>query len=187
MGFFRHEPLHERLAREAGLGEPVGEPVDTTPNWGEVGIHGVSRPRRWDVVAAAEAPGLTGDAVHFVALPDGTIVVDEDVPGGTLGPLAEAVEQTVGAPYRAEGVRRGETVWAVAALRIEVVELPEEVEGEEIVLTVREGERDLVVDRQGTFGSLPELEALGARRSDAYVVNAKRLDGRLWEVKVASL
>ena len=48
------------------------------PGWdgeqrGEPGIHGVPRPRRWDAVATAAAPGLRGEIVHFVALPDGTL------------------------------------------------------------------------------------------------------------------
>jgi len=97
---FRREPLHKKLAREARLEqEPEAEPVDPGPHWGVTGIHGVPRPRRWDAVGSAYAPGLTGDEVHFVALPGGDLVVDEDVPGDTLGPLAETIEQTIEPPY----------------------------------------------------------------------------------------
>ena len=57
---FRREPIHKKLARQArlDLAPEAGlhpEPVDPGPNWGEVGIHGVSRPRRWDAVGSVEA------------------------------------------------------------------------------------------------------------------------------------
>jgi hypothetical protein len=91
---------------------------------GEVGIHGVPRARQWDVVASVRVE-LPGDEVHFAALPDGTLVVDEDVPDGSLTPLAEAIEVTLNPPYRAEAVRREDGVWAVAAIRIRVREFLE--------------------------------------------------------------
>ena len=72
VGFFRRESLHERLAREGGLDERP--PHDTTPRWGAAGIHGVPRPRQWDAVATAEAPGLMRDEIEFVGLPDGSLV-----------------------------------------------------------------------------------------------------------------
>jgi hypothetical protein len=115
---FRREPIHKKLARQARLDDLAGQepaPVDPGPHWGATGIHGVPRARRWDAVASVEAPGINGDEVHFVALPNGDLVVDEDEPDDTLRALAEAVEETVDPPYRAEGIRRGGDVWAVAA------------------------------------------------------------------------
>ena len=183
---FRREPLHKKLAREARLEqEPEAEPVDPGPHWGVTGIHGVPRPRRWDAVGSADAPGLTGDEVHFVALPGGDLVVDEDVPGDTLGPLAETIEQTIELPYRAEGVRQGTGVWAVAARRVEVAEF--EAQGDEVELVVTEDGRSLVVDGAREFGSLPELESLGSQVSGSFVAQARRLDGDLWEVTIAAL
>jgi hypothetical protein len=90
---FRREPIHRKLARQArlDLAPEAGahpEPVDPGPNWGEVGIHGVSRPRRWDAVGSVEAPDLEGDALNFVALSNGEIVVDEYDPEGAIAPLA---------------------------------------------------------------------------------------------------
>jgi len=72
VGFFRRsEPLHERLAREAGLGaQPAPEPPPL--GWMETGIHGVPRQRQWDAVITVDAEGVVGDTVHFVALPDNT-------------------------------------------------------------------------------------------------------------------
>jgi hypothetical protein len=183
---FRREPLHKKLAREAELDQAeTASPVDVGPHWGATGIHGVPRPRRWDAVASAEAPGLSGDELHFVALPGGDLLVDEDEPADTLGPLADAIEQTIEPPYRAEAIRQGDDVWAVAAGRVEVAEF--EADGDEIELVVNQDGRSLTVDGARTFGSVPELEDLGSRDGDAYVVRAKRLDGDLWEVISSTL
>ena len=133
MGLFRRRaPLHERLAREGGLS--AAAPLDPRPAWQETGIHGLQRAREWDVTVTADAPDIEGDAVRFVALPDGTLLV-EDGPDDSLEPLATAVEQSVAAPYRARGVRQGESLWAVQARRIEIIELPDAPEGDAIDLT----------------------------------------------------
>lgn len=184
---FRREPLHKKLAREARLEQPEPSPplVDPGPHWGVTGIHGDPRPRRWDAVASAEAPGLAGDEVHFVSLPNGDLIVEEDEPPDTLGSLADAIEQTISPPYRAEAVRQGEDVWSVAARRVEVAKL--EAEGDEIELVVTEDGRSLTVDGARAFGSIPELERIGARVSDTYVVRASRLDDRTWEVEADPL
>lgn len=191
--FGRRKPLHERLAEAGGIGLAAGPGglLADTPGWdgerrGEPGIHGVPRARRWDAVASADAPGLQGDAVHFVALPDGTLVVDEDEPEGALASLADAVEQTIPPPYRADAVRKGETAWAVAASRIRIASVPG-LSGEEAELTsTREG-RVLRVDGRTAMGSARELERLGETEGTEYVVLAKRLDGDLWEVEATAL
>ncbi len=192
MLFRRRKPLHERLAEAGGvlldvqaggwLGQPPG-PFGRPSPLGETGVHGVPRARQWDAVGTADAPGLPGDAVHFVALSDGTLIVDEDVPDGALGPLADAIEALVTPPYRAEAVRREDAVWAVAARRIEITELPD-VDGEELELAVRGEERSLVVDGRRSFGLNPSLERLA--QGDA-VVRGRRIDGDLWEIKVDPL
>jgi hypothetical protein len=193
--FRRRRPLHERLADAGGITDGLSEPAPSlaadTPGWdgeqrGEPGIHGVPRARRWDTVAGAEAPGLRGDSVHFVALENGTLVVEEDEPEGSLGPLAAAVEQAVPPPYRAEAVRKGPETWAVAASRIAVAPIPG-LKGDEIELTsTREG-RVLRVDGRTTMGSARELERLGEIEGAQYVVLAKRLDGDLWEIEATAL
>ena len=180
MGLFRRSrPLHEELAESAGLdiGAPERAPsrtaglvhgladgfLSTPPDafgkpspLGEVAFHGLHRPRQWDTVASARAE-LPVDEVHFTALPDGTLLVQEDVPDGSLVSLAEAVEASVQPPYRAEGVRRSETVWAVAAKRIEVRAFPEH-EGDELELV-----------------------------EDDHVILGHRLDGDLFQVEVTPL
>ena len=185
MPFWRRESLHERLAREGGLTEPP--PHDTQPRWGEPGIHGVNRPREWDAVATAEAPELAGDQVEFVVLADGSLLVDEEVDAGPLEPLAAALDGMLAPPYRAAGVRRGPGIWAVGARRIEIAELPEDVGGDEIVLSVTHGERTLTVDGSPEFGGMPALERLGAARSESFVLRASRLDATLWEVVISPL
>ena len=185
MGLFRRSrSLHQELAEEAGLdiGEPEPPETERSPSraagllhgladgflsappdafgkpspLGEVAFHGVHRPREWDTVASARAE-LPGDEVHFTALPDGTLLVEEDVPDGSLSWLAEAVEASVQPPYRAEAVRRSEGIWAVAAKRIEVRAFP----GHE------EDELELVEDDQVLLGH--------------------RLDGDLFQVEVTAL
>ena len=185
---FRRErrPLHERLAAEGGLTREH-EPLDPLPATNIPG-YGLHAPRRWDAVAAAAAPGLPGGEVHFLALPDGTLVVEEDVPDESLSPLADAVEAQLHPPYRAEGVRRGESTWAVGAHRIEVVELAEDVHGDALELGVHSGRRSLLVGGVPSSARLPTLERLAAERGlDEYVVRAERIDGTLWEVAVVPL
>jgi hypothetical protein len=140
------------------------------------------RPRRWDVVVSAEAEEIAGDEVAFAALPDGSLIVDEEQGDAELAPLADAVEQQLAPPYRAQGVRKGDGVWAVAARKINVLSF--ESEGDEIELSTRGDERMLVIDGERAFGTLPELERLAD--GDA-VIRAARLDGNLWEVRVDPL
>ena len=186
MPFWRRESLHERLAREGGL--TTAPPAhDTQPRWGEAGIHGVHRPREWDAVVTAEAPDLAGDQVEFVVLADGSLLVDEEVDAGPLEPLAAALDGVLAPPYRAIGIRRGGETWAVGARRIEIAELPEDVAGDQIVLSVAQGERTLTVDGAAVFGGIPALERLGAERYESFVLRASRLDATLWEVSVSPL
>lgn len=194
MGFFRRErPIHQQLAREGGLDYARDladlsprEPIDPRhPFWQVVGIHGIPREREWDAVASAEAPGLPGDEVEFVVLPDGSLVVDEDVPDGTLAPLADAL--SLPAPYHAFGLRQDADVWSVAAKRVQVAEVPEHVEGDEIQLVVTDETRTLVVDDMPSSASIPSLEAFAAEQFGSFVLRASRLDDLLWEVTVIPL
>ena len=194
MGLFRRrKPLHERLADAGGVALEGARPGLSAepPGWdgeprGDAGIHGVPRARKWDAVASATASDLRGDTVHFVALDDGTLVVDEDEPDGSVAALATAVEQSIPPPYRAEAVRRGPETWAVAASRIAVAVIPG-LHGDQAELTsTREG-RVLRVDGRTTMGSSRELERLGQIQGTAYVVRATRLDGDLWEVDAMPL
>lgn len=169
MPFWRRKPLHERLAEEGGL---VERAPPTRPPWDQVGIHGVPRPRQWDAVTAVEAPGLEGDDREFVLLADGTLLGEESDTA-----LAEAVP--LEPPFRAQAVRRGDDLWAVAANEITVAELEEDPGGEVLDVVVRDGERTVLVDGMRRFGGVPTLERL--LEGDG-AVHAERLDESLWEV-----
>jgi hypothetical protein len=200
--FRRKETLNERLMREAGLdagsiaGEPIPErdPAELEESWfgnrslslferlsGEVVS---ARPRRWDAVVSAQAADIEGDELAFVGLPDGSLIVEQEGEGD-LTPLAEAVESQIEAPYRAQAVRRGQDVWAVAARRIQVATF--KADGEEMTVSEHDGNRTLTVDGAVAFGSVPQLEQIGRAEGDSYVVRAQRLEGDVWEVSADPL
>ena len=186
----RRRPIHQELADGTDLlrwePQPRTQPVIGFGAEATMDVLHGGRPRRWDAVVSAEAPLLTGEAVHFVALPDGMLIVDERVAHGALDPLADALEQQLARPYRAEAVRRA-GLWAVGANAIEVVELPEGVPGDTIELASRAGERELSVDGEPSLAPLPTLEHLAAERYEDYVARAERIDGDLWDVRVSPL
>jgi hypothetical protein len=203
--FRRKETLNERLMREAGLPHETGDlPASTEAGRAEhedmwfgerslpfferlSGEVTSPRPRRWDAVVAAEVPELSAHELEFVTLPDGSIVIeaDEDEGDVDLTAFADAVERQVTRPYRVKGVRRDDGVWALAARRIEVARFA--AGGEEIDLSMHDGVRTVVVDGTPSFGTIPELEAIGRRAGASYVVRATRLDGDLWEVSADPL
>jgi hypothetical protein len=181
----RDEPAHEKLAREGGL-EPKQEPrPEQRRSWHDtlVGIHGVARPREWDMVATTVAPAVAGSRVSFVVLPDETLLIEEGE--GDLEPLAGVVEGQLELPYRVVAVRQEDDRWAVAANKIEALELPE-LRGDEITLTLQGMDRELVIDGVEVDESIPAIERL-VDEYDAYVVEAERLDGDLWEVRITPL
>jgi hypothetical protein len=203
MGLFRRrkETLAERLLREGGLAEPVGGERESTgredgPPRGPLDpfagrfVDSESRAvthrlREWDVLVNAEAPDLPGAELDFISLPDGTVLVDEELGDADLAPLAEAVETRLSAPYRARAVRQSATRWAVSANRIEVARLP--IDGDVVELASHAGVQTAVVDGETVWRALPELERLGERTGADYAVRAERLDGDLWEVRVSPL
>ena len=102
------------LASLAGGSTEV--PALEAAGFGMPGLTGVERARGpWDVLTTADAPALTGSELTFVALTDGTLVVDADVPDGSVSPLADALEQELGPPYEAAAVRNESGTWTVAA------------------------------------------------------------------------
>jgi hypothetical protein len=151
----------------------------------ETGIHGVPRQRQWDAVVTVEAEGVVGDTVHFVALPDDTLLVEEEV---DAEPLASALDEAVDPPYRAEAVRRSETQWAVGIRQIEVFDLGEDSpQGQDLTLTWRDGSHELLVDGIQEFGSVPALDRFAEGRGGSYVIQGHRLVDNLWEVRVSPL
>jgi hypothetical protein len=193
--FRREEPLHEKLAREGGLdfrrsvdeadGPPTIDPEH--PLWRIAGIHGIPRAREWDAVVTAIATELPGDEADFVALPDGTLYTDDDLPDGALAPLADAFDGLLDAPYHAVARRQDEDVWSAAALRVDVVEVPEDVDGDLVDLVVNDGERRMLVDKAESRAEIPSLEDFAGQQFGSFVLHASRLDETLWEVTVLPL
>ena len=102
--------------------------------------------------------------------------------------LAKALAGALEPPYRAVGIRQEGSAWSVGAVRIEVAELPADIEGEELMLTVsQEGERVLEIDGQPTAETIPALEEAVGGRYDAYFARATRLDRGLWEIGIDPL
>ena len=164
-------------------------PPDSDPRafrWVEAGISGIPRTREWDAVVTAEC-GTSGDTCVFVVVAGREpILVSAD--SGPLACLARAVGDGVEPPYRAVGIRQEGSTWAVGAVRIEVAELPADIEGEELLLTVtQEGERALEIDGRPTAESVPALEAAVGGRFDAYFARATRLERGLWEIGIDPL
>jgi hypothetical protein len=171
--FWRRKPLHEQLAEEGGLVDPMPRRLP----WDQVGVHGVPRPRRWDSVVTVEATGIDGEERGFVLLADGTLIGEE-----ADASLAEAVD--LDPPFRAQAVRRDGDIWAVAANRITVVELEPDPGGDVVDVTFRDGGRTVLVDGARTFGSVPALEELLVGEG---VAHAERVDENLWDVTTAPL
>jgi hypothetical protein len=193
----REEPEHERQAREAGIDlegtaspeQPL--PLEPQPRFPfvaalrEPGVHGIHRQREWDFVGTAVAPGLADDRIVFVVLPDGTLLIEVGE-GGDIEPLAGAVEGQLELPYRVVAVRQDADRWAVGANQIEARELPG-LPGGEITLTLQGMNREVLVDGVEAEESMPALEHLAQERYDAFVLEAERLDGDLWELRISPL
>ena len=162
---------------------PQGAP---RPLWQEPGVTGLHRPREADAVVTVEAPDVEGDAVLFVSLADGSLLVEEG-PDSPLDALAAAVEQALRPPYRARAVRRGETLWAIEAKRIELLSIPDAPMGDAIDVTHTAEGTAVAVDGERIFGSIPVLEQRGQREGTDYTVHAERLDDDAGEVRAAAL
>jgi hypothetical protein len=159
------------------LAAPPG--LDGSAGLGIAGVTGVARPRgEWDVAASAHAPGLPGDELTFVALADGTLVVDGDVPEGAAAPLADAVEQYLAPPYRAAALRKGDDVWAIAAARVRLLELSS-IEGERFELSrIGDGIR-FALDGVDSLAPLEVRRVLDGLDGDV-AVTAERVAGQAW-------
>ena len=156
-------------------------PHDPGPHWGEVGIHGLHRQREWDAVATLES-SAAGMETWFVVLADGSLVRE----AGDADPAAFRETISVPPPFRAHAVRRDGTTWAVAARRIETVEL-HGAGGDEIEIAWDGSERTVRIDGEPTLGGVPVLERLAAARHSTYVVTAARIAGDVWEIAVSPL
>ena len=163
-------------------------PVDPGRHWLEAGITGIARPREWDAVVTVAAPGVSGAEVEFVALPDGRLVAEGEH-GQDPSPFAEALAGAIEPPYRAVAVHR-ESVWAVGAVSIEVVELAPSPRGTDLELTWDGSMLALTVDTLPADPAQADaLERIASARQPgrSYAARAHRLAGELWEILVLPL
>jgi hypothetical protein len=199
VGLFRrrNETLNEQLLREAGLdSEPALDPppepppsVQTVlgappPGWSALHGAGVGK-GDWDMCVTATVPGLAGERVEFTTIPDGDVIVGEEAGDADLSPLAEAVERKVDPPYRAVAARQDGDLWAVGAKRIAVARIPFPV-GDKLELSWNGSYSELRVDGEPDDDAVipAELADLGQGGGASYFVEATRIDGDLWEVRV---
>jgi hypothetical protein len=162
-------------------------PLDPGRGWLAAGITGLQRQREWDAVATVEVDGVAGDEVAFVALPDGTFVLESEGSADPT-PFADALGDEIERPYRALGVRRPE-VWAVGAVSIEVERLEPDPRGNELELTWSGSELALTIDNLPAEPARAEaLQRIARARVDgAYAAHAHRLRDDVWELSVLAL
>jgi hypothetical protein len=198
LGLFRRrrETLNEQLLREAGLdpaqalGDQQPRPLLQPPSI--VAAAGVPdgtslRPKEWDAAVTVDAPGLVGNRIEFTTLPEGDLIVDEESGDADLSPLADAVEQRVSPPYSAVAQRQGADLWAVAARKIQIARIPS-ADGDKLEFSHHGDEGELRIDGEPSDALVPpELERLAERAGDSFYVEAERIDGDLWEVRVTAL
>jgi hypothetical protein len=161
--------------------EEVRDP--RTFRWVESGVSGLAAPREWDAVVLVEAPGVDGDRVELVILPDGGVAPPDAAAGAHVFRAAVRLAP----PFRLVAVRRAGTTWAVGAVAIQVAELPG-VDGDELALVVdRDGARSLEVDGRREVAVLAAIERLAGGRAGPYVLRAYRLAGAFWETAIDPL
>ncbi|HEX5028737.1 MAG TPA: hypothetical protein VFV56_07985 [Gaiellaceae bacterium] len=149
------------------------------------GVMGVGGGRTWDAVVATHAPALTGDRVTFVALDDGTLVINEDLPDGALNPIADQLEEMLEPPYRAAAARGEDDVWTAVAEKVRIVELTG-IPADEVELAVVDGQRTLTFGDEQVDEALPPLDEI-AGEHDAVAIHAERVDGDAFAVDVFPL
>jgi len=162
-------------------------PLDPGREWLAAGITGLQRQREWDAVATTQADGIPGDEVEFVALSDGTFVVESEG-GADPTPFADALGEDIERPFRALAVRRPE-MWAVGAVSIEVDRLDPDPRGHELELTWNGTAVELTIDAvPAEPGRAEALERIAASRVPGpYAAHAHRLRDDIWELSVLAL
>jgi len=163
-------------------------PADPAVGWPAFLSGARARPAVWDLVTTAHIAGVAGDSVEFATLPAGDIIVDTETGDGDLSPFADEVEKHLKPPYRAQARREAgpDDLWGIAAREIDVVEL-HLAEGDEIELVENEGVTELRVDGEPRNEPIPELERAAETLGSDFVVQADRLDGDFWELRVSAL
>lgn len=199
MGIFRKkETYNEQMLREAGLDRvvfntPPPPPAPEAPPYVADDVHlgpfvgrVKSGPMAWDAVTTVTVAGIRGDHIEFTALPTGDLIVSGDV-DDDLSTLADAVEERVSPPYKAMAARQDGDLWGVGAKRIEVGQFPFP-DADALSLSQSDGVAELRADGEPSDAPAPAtLQQLGERAGPDFCVEAERIDGDYWEVKVSPL
>src|SRR5205085_7867233 len=128
--------------------------------------------------------GIQGSSVRFTVLPHGDLIVGEADGDGDLSPLADAIEERISPPYKAVASRQDGDLWGVGAKRIEVAQF-EFPDADALELSQSDGVAYLRADGEPSDATAPvELQRLGERTGGDFCVEAERIDGDYWEVKV---
>jgi hypothetical protein len=199
VGLFRRrqETLNEQLLREAGLdpAQALGDPPPPSPLeppksiMSRVGVPDGSPPppKEWDAAVTVDAPALAGDRIEFTTIPNGDVIVGEETGDADVSPLADAVERHIDPPYSVVAVRQDGDVWGVGAKRIEVARIPFP-QGDKLELSRNGEDVELRIDGEPSDAPIPsQLEQLGEGAAAGFYVEAFRIDGDLWEVRVTAL
>lgn len=165
--------------------------------WVESGVSGLARPREWDATSLVDVPALRGYDVgqlEFRVLADGSVA--GDVPPEAHAALTR--ELGLEPPYSVRAVRRGETAWAVGALRVptDPIDLPAGIAASSLEVAVPpDGEMMLLADGEivtdeptgGEAHAFREIERRGRERFQAFVARADRVEDGRWELTVDPL
>ena len=197
--FRKKETYNEQMLREAGLDRvifntPPPAPAPAAPppyvaddiNLGPVAGRVKSGPMAWDGVTTVTAPGIQGDRVEFTTLPNGDLIVSGEA-DDDLSALADAVEERVSPPYKAVASRQDGDLWGVGAKQIEVEQF-QFPDADALELSQSDGVAELRVGGEPSDAPAPvTLQRLGERVGANFCVEAERIDGDYWEVRVSPL
>ncbi|HEY3106094.1 MAG TPA: hypothetical protein VGJ49_04775 [Gaiellaceae bacterium] len=150
-------------------------------------MSGIPREREWDAVVTMTSPA-SGDRLVFLYPWPELVLPEEGDAGNVVAWAIQALDRVIEPPYRAEAIRKEEDTWAVGALRVEVAELPADIDGDDLVLTVTEaGERELLVDGRPSLVGIDGLIWLVGDRFESFVVRAHHIEGSFWEIEIDPL
>ena len=185
--FRKRETYNEQMLREAGFAVPTLAPpksmlaINGLPDGSGVG------PSDWDAVRLVRLPGVAGNRIVFVTLPEGDLIVEEEDGGGDLSPLADAIEEEIAPPYRAFATRQDGELWGVGAKSIDVLRFPF-AGADTAEVSRKDSWEEFRVDGEPSAAAVPSpLREAGERVGADFYAKAERMDGDHWEVRVSPL
>jgi hypothetical protein len=138
------------------------------------------RPSMVGTTVTVEAPGIPGETVRFVVLPEGTLIAPASIPDGVLFPIADAVEATVQTPYEVDARRISGDQWGAAATEVETLDVKAGSPGQVLTFSRVGGIESATVD--GRDERLPpDFRTLFGGDDDLWV-EARRADDTTWVV-----